>query len=169
MVLSGLLLIEDLTHVPSVSESCGCASSLTSTLAPTQDPSRHKVGQGAVHEVEALKEWNVSAQSFVNLHHIALHLRTQPRSLQGLVALFLKTRLMKEQRLTNWEQSPLTRAQLGYAAADAWASRQVLIAIRRAYFVDRLACEPLLGASSIEAWSGCRTNLNKLEPVNATA
>ena len=134
-----------------------------------QDPSRHKVGQGAVHEVEALKKWNVSAQSFVDLHHIALHLRTHPRSLQGLVALFLKTRLMKEQRLTNWEQSPLTRAQMEYAAADAWASRQVLIAIRRAYFVDRLACERLHGASSFKVRSDCEKNMNEVEPAHSAA
>jgi len=114
-----------------------------------EDPAIHKVSQGAVHEVAALKEeWGVSPQSFIDLHHIALHLRTTPRSLQGLAALFLHQRLSKEQRLTDWEQSPLTQAQIEYAANDAWASRQVLVEMRKAFLCERLQCERLLGASA---------------------
>lgn len=112
-----------------------------------EEPTVIKVAQGAANEVTALREeWGIGAQSFVDLHHIALNLRTTPRSLQGLVALFLHKKLAKEQRLTDWEQSPLTQAQIEYAATDAWASRQVLIAMRRAYNTDRLACERLLGS-----------------------
>merc|ERR1740123_1852506 len=96
-----------------------------------EDPSKCKVAQGAAHEVNSLRdEFGLNAQSFIDLHHIALHLRTTPRSLQGLVALFMSKRLPKEQRLTDWERAPLTQAQIEYAAADAWAARQALLAIR---------------------------------------
>ncbi|CAE6941489.1 Wrn [Symbiodinium sp. CCMP2456] len=91
-----------------------------------EDRDVHKVSQGAVHELSALKEqWGINPQSFLDLHHIAMHLRTTPRSLQGLVAIFLQRRLSKDQRLTDWQQSPLTQAQIEYAAIDAWAARQV--------------------------------------------
>ncbi|CAE7632447.1 Wrn [Symbiodinium microadriaticum] len=90
-----------------------------------EDRDVHKVSQGAVHELSALKEqWGINPQSFLDLHHIAMHLRTTPRSLQGLVAIFLRRRLSKDQRLTDWQQSPLTQAQIEYAAVDAWAARQ---------------------------------------------
>lgn len=114
-----------------------------------EDPSVHKVTQGAVHEVAALQEeWGVNAQSFIDLHHMALNLRTTPRSLQGLVALFMRKCLGKEERLSDWEQVPLTQAQIEYAAVDAWASREVLVAMRRSYSVQRLDCERLLGATA---------------------
>lgn len=114
-----------------------------------EDRDVHKVSQGAVHELSALKEqWGINPQSFLDLHHIAMHLRTTPRSLQGLVAIFLQRRLSKDQRLTDWQQSPLTQAQIEYAAVDAWAARQVLIEMRRAFLCSRLECERLLGSPS---------------------
>eukprot|EP00933_Yihiella_yeosuensis_P054599 TRINITY_DN53097_c0_g1_i1.p1 TRINITY_DN53097_c0_g1~~TRINITY_DN53097_c0_g1_i1.p1 ORF type:complete len:393 (+),score=69.89 TRINITY_DN53097_c0_g1_i1:60-1238(+) len=114
-----------------------------------EDPAIQKVSQGALHEVNALRdEFGVSPQSFIDLHHIALHLRTTPRSLQGLAGLFLHKRLNKDQRLSDWEQSPLTQAQIEYAAIDAWASRQVLVEMRKAFLCNRLECERLLGAAA---------------------
>merc|ERR1712048_1380419 len=41
-----------------------------------------------------------------------------------------------------------TQAQIEYAALDAWASRQVLLAIRELYGVQRLQCERLLSAEA---------------------
>merc|ERR1712150_202557 len=40
-------------------------------------------------------------------------------------------------------------AQIEYAALDAWASRQVLVAMRANYGVARLDCERLLGANTM--------------------
>lgn len=113
-----------------------------------EDSSVTKVSQGAASELTGLREeFGMSGQGFVDLHHIALNLRTTPRSLQGLVALFLRRRLSKEQRLTDWEQSPLSQAQIEYAAIDAFASRQVLLAMRSAYSCARLDCERVLTGS----------------------
>lgn len=128
----------------------GCIPPVLRSLI--EDPARHMSAQGATQEVETLcEEWGVNPSSFIDLHHIALHLRTTPRSLQGLVALFMRKRLSKEQRLSNWEQSPLTQAQIEYAAIDAWSSRQVLVAIRKTYGVERLSCERLIGATAAGA------------------
>mmetsp|Transcript_30027 Transcript_30027/g.84322 ORF Transcript_30027/g.84322 Transcript_30027/m.84322 type:complete len:386 (-) Transcript_30027:70-1227(-) len=119
-----------------------------------EDPAVHKVAQGASQELTTLREeYGLNGQSFIDLHHMALNMRTTPRSLQGLVALFMKRRLMKDQRLTDWEQKPLTQAQIEYAALDAYASRQVLLAMRRAYGTDRLECERLLSGAVSPALS----------------
>lgn len=107
------------------------------------------MSQGAVNEINALKDqFGISPQSFIDLHHIALHLRTTPRSLQGLAAIFLQKRLNKEQRLTDWQQSSLTQAQIEYAATDAWAAREVLLEMRRAFLCSCLDCERLVGAAA---------------------
>lgn len=113
-----------------------------------ENPLQLKVAQGAAHEVDAFRdEWYLSPQGFIDLHHVAMHLRTSPRSLQGLVGIFMGKRLGKEQRLTDWEQSPLSQAQIEYAALDAWATREVLLAMRRIYGVERLPCERSLGVA----------------------
>ena len=61
----------------------------------------------------------------VDLHQIACRLRCEPKSLQGLVGIFLKQRLIKDMRVSNWEQDVLRAEQIHYAALDAWASRAV--------------------------------------------
>eukprot|EP00434_Breviolum_minutum_P018909 symbB.v1.2.016675.t1/scaffold1275.1/size127301/3 len=89
-----------------------------------------EVSQGAVNEITALKDqFGISPQSFIDLHHIALHLRTTPRSLRGLAAIFLQKRLDKEQRLSDWQQSSLTQAQIEYAATDAWTARELFVVL----------------------------------------
>lgn len=64
------------------------------------------------------------------------------------MAIFLQKRLNKEQRLTDWQQSSLTQAQIEYAATDAWAAREVLLEMRRAFLCSRLDCERLVGAAA---------------------
>eukprot|EP00927_Polykrikos_kofoidii_P045387 TRINITY_DN39353_c0_g1_i1.p1 TRINITY_DN39353_c0_g1~~TRINITY_DN39353_c0_g1_i1.p1 ORF type:complete len:412 (-),score=61.39 TRINITY_DN39353_c0_g1_i1:309-1544(-) len=136
------LATEDVTCVWRIAGSAALPPLLRRLI---EDPSIHKVAQGASEEISSLREeWGIVPKSFIDLHHVALHLKTSPRSLKGLVALFMKRRLVKDQQLTNWEQSPLTQAQIEYAATDAWASRQVLLAIRGAHGLQRLDCERLL-------------------------
>jgi len=66
-----------------------------------EDKTKHKVAQGASQEIAELREhWEVAPQSFIDLHHIALRIGASPRSLRGLVGLFLKKRLDKHQQLT---------------------------------------------------------------------
>lgn len=109
-----------------------------------EDSAVHKVGQGVGLEIGPLQNLGLGPRSFIDLHAIALRLRVHPCSLQGLVALFMQRQLGKEQRLTDWEQVPLTAAQIEYAALDAWVSRQVLLAMRQAYAAERLEGERLL-------------------------
>jgi len=116
-----------------------------------EDPAKYKVAQGATQEVRALQQsWGINVKSCIDLYHMALHLRTTPRSLQGLVAIFMSKRLEKLQQTTNWEQETLSKPQIEYAATDAWASRQVLVEIRKAYSTERLECEKPVNSLLLE-------------------
>jgi len=45
--------------------------------------------------------------------------------LRALTAIFLKQRLSKKAKISNWEQPRLTQAQLEYAALDSWVGLQI--------------------------------------------
>ncbi|MBI5331388.1 MAG: 3'-5' exonuclease domain-containing protein 2 [Betaproteobacteria bacterium] len=47
--------------------------------------------------------------------------------LRNLAALFLGARIPKGARTTNWSAPRLTPAQIGYAATDAWISRELYL------------------------------------------
>ena len=101
--------------------------SLVNILA---DPQVAKVGQGISSDVCYLKEdfENVSATaSFVDLYKVSLRLQCQPKSLQGMVGIFLGKRLLKDMRISNWEAENLRQEQIQYAAVDAWVSRAVAV------------------------------------------
>jgi hypothetical protein len=114
-----------------------------------------KVSQGAVHEVIGLQQefGERSPRGFVDLHAIAQTLQCHPRSLQGLVAIFMKKRLDKEQRLSDWGTSgPLSEHQIAYAACDAHASLMALLSIREAFGVPKLGCEITINPGTL--WPG---------------
>jgi hypothetical protein len=94
------------------------------------DPQVAKVGQGISSDVRFLKEdfENVSETvSFIDLYKVSLRLQCQPKSLQGMVGVFLRKRLLKDMRISNWESETLRQEQIQYAAVDAWASRAVAL------------------------------------------
>ena len=47
--------------------------------------------------------------------------------LRNLAAIFLRVRILKSERLTDWEARSLTQDQVRYAATDAWVSRAIFI------------------------------------------
>jgi hypothetical protein len=91
-----------------------------------------KAAQGALGEKHTLQQEfdHPEISNFVDLYGIAKRLNTQPRSLQGLVGIFMKHRLQKDQRCSDWEKDQLTDAQIQYAATDAYAGWGVLKAMR---------------------------------------
>ncbi len=94
------------------------------------DPNIVKVGQGVGHDVKDMRAdfRNLSTvKCVVDLHTVASKLNCQPKSLQGLVGMFLRKRLLKDMRISNWEAETLRAEQIQYAAIDAWASRSVFL------------------------------------------
>lgn len=94
------------------------------------DSSIVKVGQGLGADIDDMKSdfSNFkSAIGLVDLHRIASKLGCYPKSLQGLVGIFLRKRLLKDMRVSNWESDVLRAEQIQYAAIDAWAARAVYL------------------------------------------
>lgn len=96
-----------------------------------------KVGQGISGDVRCLQEdfdvQSLDANGLIDLYSIGTRLKCQPRSLQGLVAIFLRQRLLKDMQVSDWEADTLRAEQLQYAAVDAWASRAVYLEMLRVY------------------------------------
>ena len=94
------------------------------------DSSIVKVGQGLGADIDDMKSDFSNfkaANGLVDLHRIASKLGCHPKSLQGLVGIFLRKRLLKEMRVSNWESDVLRAEQIQYAAIDAWAARAVYL------------------------------------------
>lgn len=105
-----------------------------------------KVAHGGSLEIAQIQsEFDIIMKSVIDLHTVAIALRTNPRSLQGLTALFLGRYLDKSEQLTDWEiPTALNEKQIQYAATDAWVSLEVLEAARAFYNVNALPCEKVL-------------------------
>lgn len=89
-----------------------------------------KIGQGIELDSRDLSDdfgRTINLKSCVDLFKIATHLQCQPKSLQGLVAMFLNQRLLKDMRISDWEAETLRAEQVQYAAIDAWAARSVYL------------------------------------------
>jgi len=85
-----------------------------------------KVGVGLDSDCKRLFDdfgWQV--QGHADLAKLPLISRCKPKSLQGLMAMFLGVHHMKSSRMTNWEKDSLTGRQVHYAAMDAWGGREL--------------------------------------------
>jgi len=62
---------------------------------------------------------------FVDVGELARQAGCMNHGLRGLAALLLQFRVSKDSRTSNWAQKKLTRAQIEYAATDAWVGREL--------------------------------------------
>ena len=63
--------------------------------------------------------------SFVDLGDLARARNIPHHGLRGLAALFLKSRISKSAQTSDWSRSRLSKAQVSYAATDAWVSLEL--------------------------------------------
>lgn len=91
-----------------------------------EDESILKVGVGLRGDTRALKrQWDIHVASTLDLNWALAQLGADKEmGTRQLVAALLGTRIDKSQKLTlsNWQQVPLSDAQIHYAAADAMAA-----------------------------------------------
>ena len=64
-------------------------------------------------------------QGFVDLQSVAGEWGIEEKSVRKLAAIVLGSSVSKAQRLSNWEAATLTKAQIGYAATDAWVCLEI--------------------------------------------
>lgn len=102
-----------------------CSREVAELLA---DPRIVKAGVALAGDIGQLKHlFPFSAAAVVDIGQIAKRHGNQQSGLRNLAALFLGWRMAKGARTTNWSAPSLTPAQIGYAATDAWASRELYL------------------------------------------
>ena len=91
-----------------------------------------KIGVAIRDDIIALKKINnFKPTSFIELQDYVKQFKIENFSLQKLTAIVLGFKISKSKRLSNWEAKILTKAQLSYAATDAWASLMVYEELRK--------------------------------------
>ena len=89
-----------------------------------------KVAQGPADEVRELHDrWQVEARRVVDLVPLARAAGCRPLSLRALAAAYLSIRISKGAQTSNWAAPRLSERQRRYAATDAWACREIFLAM----------------------------------------
>jgi ribonuclease D len=89
-----------------------------------------KVGVAIHDDLKTLQKWSrFKPEGFIEIQEMARGRGFKKLGLRALCARLLKGKLNKKAKLTNWGAPQLTPAQLNYAAMDAWASREIYLAL----------------------------------------
>ncbi len=108
---------------------CGFPTSLRALLA---DEKIVKIGVGIRDDLRLLQKINdFFPASFVELQSFVEKYGIQEKSFSKMMAIIFRVRISKKQRVSNWEASELTAAQIKYAATDAWGALQMYKELNR--------------------------------------
>ncbi|MEP0987399.1 3'-5' exonuclease [Ekhidna sp.] len=103
----------------------GYPSSLFDYMA---DPSILKLGISIDDDLKDLnRARKFKHKNFVDLNDVVKELGVKHMGVKKLAAVFLESRISKNQQVSNWEAETLSSAQEKYAATDAW----ICLAIHR--------------------------------------
>lgn len=100
-------------------------------LSPTvvsvlESPEVLKIGAAIRDDIKALGTVaKFKADGFVDLQSIINKWGIEEKSVRKMAAIVLGFRVSKAQRLSNWDANVLTRAQMEYAAMDAWVCQRM--------------------------------------------
>lgn len=87
------------------------------------DPGIIKAGVAIHDDIKKLRErTDFQLNGFVELSSLSQKLNIVNTGLRNLSAIFLNSRVSKGAQITNWSRRELTKAQINYAATDAWVS-----------------------------------------------
>lgn len=87
-----------------------------------------KVGVGLAEDVRALKVLHpLEGRNLLDLGAVAKHCGLTQSGVRNLAGLFLKVRIPKRTKTSNWAVPELSPAQIRYAATDAWICRQLFL------------------------------------------
>jgi len=94
-------------------------------------PGTLKVGIGLADDIRALKLLHpFEDRSMLDLGAVARHCGLGQTGLRNLAGMFLKIRIPKSIKTSNWAAPKLSAAQIGYAATDAWICRELFFRFR---------------------------------------
>jgi len=95
-----------------------------------ENPSIIKIGvalRDDLLDLDRLKKFN--PQGFIDLNELVKSLEFENMGARNLTAMILGKRINKSQQTSNWENEELTKAQISYAATDAWVCREIYKAL----------------------------------------
>ena len=94
-------------------------------------PGTLKVGIGLEDDIRALKLLHpFEDKSMLDLGNVARHCGLAQTGVRNLAGMFLKIRIPKSTKTSNWAAPKLSAAQIGYAATDAWVCRELFLQFR---------------------------------------
>jgi ribonuclease D len=106
-----------------------CSLALAEILAA---PGIVKAGVALAGDLGQLQRlFPLAPAAVVDLGRVAKRHGNPQTGLRNLAARFLGFRIPKGARTTNWAAPRLTPAQIGYAAMDAWAGRELYLCFER--------------------------------------
>jgi ribonuclease D len=92
------------------------------------NPDIVKVGIGLADDIRALKVVHpLEDRNMFDLGTVAKHCGLAQSGVRNLAGLFLKVRIPKSTKTSNWATQELSSAQILYAATDAWICRQLFL------------------------------------------
>lgn len=102
-----------------------CAEALAELIAA---PSIRKAGVALAHDLRELALlYPLAPAAVFDAGLVARRHGIKQTGLRNLAGLFLGFRIAKGQRTSNWAAPDLSAAQIGYAATDAWVSRELYL------------------------------------------
>ncbi|OYY92441.1 MAG: hypothetical protein B7Y41_16010 [Hydrogenophilales bacterium 28-61-23] len=102
-----------------------CAEALAELLA---DPGIVKVGVALAHDLRQLELlFPLAPIAVLDPGIVARRHGIKQTGLRNLAGMFLGFRIAKGMRTSNWAAPNLSAAQIGYAATDAWACRELYL------------------------------------------
>lgn len=91
-----------------------------------EDPAVAKIGVALRDDlVDLSKIRRFKPAGFFDLNEIVKALEFENIGARNLTAMVLGRRINKAQQTSNWENEELTKAQISYAATDAWVCREI--------------------------------------------
>ena len=111
----------------------GYPSSLFDFMA---DPSILKLGISIDDDLKDLnRARKFKPKNFTDLNDVVRELGVKHKGVKKLAAVFLESRISKNQQVSNWENEILTPTQLKYAATDAWICLAIYEKISRQGYI----------------------------------
>ena len=91
-----------------------------------------KAGVALAHDLRSLKLlFPFVERNVIDLGILARRNRLEQTGLRNLAGIFLRVRIPKGARTSNWAAPRLSSAQITYAATDAWICRELFLEFQR--------------------------------------
>ncbi len=101
------------------------------------NPDILKVGISISDDIKALQKiQDFEPAGFVELNDVATDIGVKDNGVKKLAAIFLESRISKNQQTSNWENAELTEGQMRYAATDAWVCAKIYDKLQRKGYLE---------------------------------